>query len=77
KTLIALHKSKAVAEGEVFNLPADNNCMAYLRKQSNDVVLVILNLSTHDRVKVQVSHEWFGGKFKNVFSGLSFQFNSK
>jgi glycosidase len=76
KLLIALHKTKAVAEGEIFNLPADNNCMAYFRRKNDNIVLVLLNLSNHDRVKLTVSHEWLSGKFANVFSGLSFHFNN-
>jgi hypothetical protein len=36
--------------------------------------LVILNLSA-ERQQVHVVHEAFTGKFVNLFSGLSFEFN--
>lgn len=77
-TLSNLHKTNAVSKGETFNLPTTQNyVMAYLRKFTNEVVLVLLNLSNHDRVVVEVNHEAFVGEFENVFSGLVFSFNKQ
>jgi glycosidase len=78
--LLSLRKrNKALTGGETFILPSqyDNQLMAYLRKQDEDVVLVILNVSAQDRLKVDVEHEWLHGNFKNVFSGLDFSFDGK
>ena len=73
--LSILHKSNAVAKGETFILPTNNeNIFAYLRRNDNDVVIVILNLGKQDRVKVLVENDWLRGNFVNVFSGLSFSF---
>lgn len=76
-TLSKLHKTNAVIKGETFNLPTTQNyVMAYLRKYNSEVILVILNLSNHDRVKVEVNHEDLAGEFENVFSGLIYKFSA-
>ena len=76
KTLFALHKTKAIAEGAIFILPSEKEgVMAFLRKYEAEVVLVLLNLSSHDKVQLNVYHEWLKGSFTNVFSGLTFSFN--
>ncbi len=80
KTLLQLRKeNKAVNDGETFILPSqnDNQLMAYIRRNAGDVVLVLLNLSNEDRVKITVDNQWFSGTFRNVFSGLSFSFDGK
>ena len=75
-TLSLVHKTKAVSLGETFNLPTTQDyVMAFLRKYENETVLVILNLSNHDAVKLQVKHEWLQGNFVHVFSSLEFNFN--
>jgi glycosidase len=77
-TILSLHQSKAIIDGETFILPSNNDkVMAYLRKKDAEVVLVILNLSDQNKIHLEVNHEWLQGKFKNIFSGLTFQFNSK
>jgi len=78
KTLLTLNKADVVAKGESFILPTNNNnLMAYLRRSKDDVLLVILNLSGSDRIKVEVEHEWLKGEFQNVFSGFDYKFNFK
>ena len=78
KTLLAFHKSNAVANGETFNLPSHHpKVISYLRRFENEVVLVILNLGGDNKIKFDVEHEWLVGEFKNVFSGMSFNFNKK
>lgn len=70
-----LHKCNAITKGETFNLPTTQNyVMAYLRIYSKEVVLVIINLSSHDRVVVEVNHPAVVGEFENVFSGLTYTF---
>ena len=76
KTLSLLHKSNAIIEGETFILPTNNHCVfAYLRRKESEVVLVILNLSNSNSVKVTFEHDWLVGNFTNAFSGLGFSFS--
>ncbi len=73
KAILTLHKSKAIAEGEMFNLPTNHlHVMAFLRKKEQEVVLVILNFSGEGKIKIEVNHEWLNGNFSNVFSGLKY-----
>jgi glycosidase len=78
KTLLALHKTNAVAIGETFNLPTDNkHVMAFLRRSANEVVLVILNFSDDKKIKLNVEHNWLQGAFTNIFSEMQFTFNGR
>jgi glycosidase len=78
KTLLCLHKTGLVYDGETFNLPVNNpHVMAFLRKKDDDVLLVLLNFSGDEQVKVTVEHNWIEGMFENVFSDLQHHFNSK
>ncbi|OIQ97961.1 alpha-amylase 2 [mine drainage metagenome] len=78
KTLLRLHKNKAIADGETFILPTNNNgLMAFIRKKENDVVLVLLNLSSEEKIHIEVEHGWLNGSFQNVFSELIFSFKQK
>ncbi|MFL9485438.1 alpha-amylase family glycosyl hydrolase [Chitinophagaceae bacterium LWZ2-11] len=78
KALLQLHGSKAVASGDTFILPApQENVMAFLRFKEEQVVLVLLNISNQERVKVAVDSALLKGDFKNIFSGLKYQFNVK
>jgi glycosidase len=75
KTILRLHKTKAIAEGEMFNLPTQHpHIIAFLRRMDHEVVLVILNLSGEGRIKFSVEHEWLNGNFENIFSGLNYAF---
>ncbi len=77
QALLQVRKNKAIAEGETFILPSnhDGELMAYLRKKDNDVILVILNVSKLDRLRINVVNSWLKGKFRNVFSGITFSFS--
>jgi glycosidase len=76
KTLSTLRKTHAaIINGDTINLPVDTDgVMAYLRQDEQSTVFVLLNLSNQHH-KVQIAHEKLKGDFKNVFSGLSFNFN--
>jgi len=50
--------------------------MAYLRYDSTNVVLVLLNIST-DIQKISCKHDLIIGTFTNIFSGLQFSFNNE
>ncbi|MCW3086796.1 MAG: 1,4-alpha-glucan branching protein, partial [Sediminibacterium sp.] len=79
-TLFSLRKrNTAVTAGETFILPSEysNQLMAFLRRKEAQVVLVLLNVSNEDRIKIKVSHAWLRGTFRNVFSGLEFDFSGE
>jgi glycosidase len=80
QTLLQARKtSKAIAEGSVEILPtnADEPVLAFVREFKEEVVLVVLNLSDHEKLKADIHHSLLKGKFKNLFSGLQFQFDKK
>jgi glycosidase len=75
KTLGQLRKKHTVIEtGETFNLPTNaTGAMAYLRFDTKDCILVGLNLSNQLQ-KINLSHEKIKGSFRNIFSGMVFNF---
>jgi glycosidase len=78
KALAALRKrNAAIYDGESFILPTEHSEQlgAFLRRKGNELVLVLLNVSTTGKLKITVDHEWLKGRFKNIFSGMEFQFN--
>jgi glycosidase len=78
KALLSLNKHKAITHGETFILPVTNNqVLAYFRKKEEEVVLVLLNLSSEYRTIVEVNHEWLKGQFTSLFSKLTYQFSGK
>lgn len=79
KILQLRKQSKAIAEGsvEMLRTECDDNVLAFIRKYKDDVVLVLLNLSGADKIKIAVQHTSLQGKFINIFSDLSFYFNSE
>ena len=80
QTLLQLRKTNsAIAEGETYILPtaSDDQLMAFIRKKNEDIVLVILNVSMQDRLKINVENSWLQGKFRNAFSGMDFIFSGK
>ena len=80
QTLLQLRKTNAaISEGETFILPSeyDGQLMGFLRRKEDKVVLVLLNLSNQDRLKITVENCWLTGSFTNIFSGLNFSFAGK
>ncbi len=78
KTLLLLRKKNlAISEGETFILPSEysNQLMAFLRRKEEQVVLVLLNVSTENRISINVTHSWLTGRFHNIFSGMEFLFS--
>lgn len=77
--LISLRATNAaLAHGETFVLPSEhgNELMAFLRRKEKQVVLVLLNFSKEDKLRIRVQHEWLKGSFINLFSELQFVFNA-
>ena len=78
KTLLHLHQTSAIVKGETFILPVENDgLMAFFRRNKEEVVLVLLNISENNKLRVTVDHEWLAGRFKGVFSELSYSFQRK
>ncbi len=76
KALLSLNKHKVITHGETFILPVKNNhVLAYFRKKEEQVVLVLLNLSSEHRTIVEVNHDWLKGQFTSLFSKLTYQFS--
>jgi glycosidase len=77
KTLLTARKQYPVLQtGEIFNLPTEGGMMAYLKQDQINTALIILNVS-ENRHHVHVKHDAFNGRFTNLFSGLSFEFNGE
>jgi alpha-amylase len=71
KTLLELRKNPALhAKSELFRLAtsADASVLAYVRKNGEDEVLVLLNLTKED-VKFRLLPDWVKGTFREIFSG--------
>lgn len=76
KTLLQLHsKHPALRAGDSnaktvrLRTSADDQIFAYLRKNGNKEVLVILNLSPRQDFSFTLTDEKVNGKFQNVFTG--------
>jgi glycosidase len=77
KTLLTARKQYPVLQtGEIFNLPTEGGVIAYLKQDQINTALIILNVSKN-RHHVHVKHDAFNGRFTNLFSGLSFEFNGE
>ncbi|MEY3620154.1 MAG: hypothetical protein RLZZ391_520 [Bacteroidota bacterium] len=77
KTLLTARKQYPVLQtGETFNLPTEGGVIAYLKQDQINTALIILNVS-ENRHHVHVKHAAFNGRFTNLFSGLSFEFNGE
>jgi glycosidase len=53
---------------------ADNYILAYLRKNGDDEVLVLLNLSHEEKPLIKITDEVVTGEFMNIFSGIASDF---
>ncbi len=81
QALLRLRKTNAaITAGETFLLPGGKytgQLMSFLRRRGADTVLVLLNLSKDERIKIEVAHEWLTGNFRNIFSGMQFVFSGQ
>ncbi|MGG9971779.1 alpha-amylase family glycosyl hydrolase [Ferruginibacter sp. SUN002] len=82
KTLLSIHKNNpALRAGDpavttyILQSNADNNVLAFLRKNGNNEVLVLLNLSK-EKVDCTINDAHLSGTFTDVFHNLSFNFGN-
>ena len=74
---LALRGGDANATTKILQTNAPDKVLAYLRKNGNDEVLVILNLSETQHLKLQILDDAVKGKYKSLFSGLTTDFDTK
>jgi glycosidase len=77
KSLLSLRKSnKALSYGETFILPSNHSdeLMGYIRKYGQQVVLILLNLSDKNALKISVDHPWLNGSFESLFTTMKYDF---
>ncbi len=79
RLLLLRKKNPALAAGkgsETFRLVtnADDSILAFIRKNGENEVLAILNLSHHDKARIEVKDEKLSGSFIDVFTGVANDF---
>jgi glycosidase len=80
KALFSLRtKNDAMVLGqpEMLQTPYPNSIIAFIKKHQNNIVLVLLNISEHNRLAFEISHPLLSGNFEQIFSGLRFSFSGK
>jgi glycosidase len=78
KTLLQYRKqSPAIHYGNVEMMAGvtHDKIIAFTRQYEKQVILVILNLSSSEKLKVTLHHPGFRGIFTSLFSGLPYDFN--
>jgi len=78
KVLFSLRtQNDAVALGqtEMLQTPYHNSIIGFIKKHQNNIVLVLLNISEHNRLAFEISHPLLVGNFEQIFSGLQFSFS--
>ena len=78
KALLSLRlQNDAVVFGQnqMLQTPYPNSIIGYIKKHQNNVVLVLLNISEHNRLAFEISHPLLSGTFEQIFSGLHFSFS--
>lgn len=73
----ALKGGDANAITKVIKTNAPDKVLAYLRKNGENEVFVILNLSDTQHLQLQILDEDIKGKYKSLFSGLTTDFDAK
>ncbi len=83
KTLLTLHRENPALRGgdpnvKTYRLQTTHNghVMAYLRRNGNHEVLVVLNLSNTDPLDIEITDSQLSGKFKDAFSRAETDFSS-
>jgi len=83
KTLLNLHSSNPALRavdprGQTFRIKTsdDTHVLAYLRRDGNKEVFVILNMSEETQPQLVIADNKVAGNYKNVFSGTTTDFNS-
>ena len=62
---------------QMLQTPYPNRIIGFIKKHQNNIVLVLLNISEHNRLAFEISHPLLKGNFEQIFSGLRFSFSGK
>ncbi len=70
------HNPALDRHAETFILPShhSNELLCYFRRYADYRVLVLLNVSKENRLKVDIAHDWLQGTYYHLFSELHFSF---
>jgi glycosidase len=77
--LQARDQSNALKYGsiEMLQTSEDDKVLAFIRKHELREVLVLINLSGAEKLKLKLQHESFHGSFESLFSGLPYEFKEE
>jgi glycosidase len=64
-------------QNQMLQTPYPNSIIGFIKKHQNTVVLVLLNISEHNRLAFEISHPMLSGTFEQIFSGLRFSFSGQ
>jgi glycosidase len=64
-------------QNQMLQTPYPNSIIGFIKKHQNNVVLVLLNISEHNRLAFEISHPLLSGTFEQIFSGLRFSFSGQ
>ncbi len=80
KSLLSIRtQNDAVALGqtEMLQTPYHNSIIGFIKKHQNSIVLLLLNISEHNRLSFEISHLLLFGTLEQIFSGLRFSFSGQ
>jgi glycosidase len=69
-------QSNALKYGSVEMLHTSENdkVLGFIRRHEDQEVLVLLNLSSTEKLKLELKHEILKGSFESLFSGIAYEF---
>ncbi len=75
KTHPALHATGKDVTVQRIHTTAESKIFAFVRQRKERQVVVLINLSPHDRVKFEIKDHAVSGKYISVFSGIEVELN--
>lgn len=76
-SLRAQNDAVVLGQSQMLQTPYPNSIIGFIKKHQNNLVLVLLNVSEHNRLAFEISHPLLKGNFEQIFSGLHFSFSGK
>ena len=80
KTLFSLraqNEAVVLGQSQMLQTHYPHSIIGFIKKHQNNVVLVLLNISEHNRLAFEISHPLLTGTFEQTFSGLRFSFSGQ
>ena len=69
------NEAVVLGQNQMLQTPYPNSIIGFIKKHQNNVVLVLLNISEHNKLAFEISHPLLSGTFEQIFSGLQFSFS--